>query len=233
MVARGDLGVEIPLERVPVVQKELIKKCNREGKPVITATEMLQSMVTSVRPVRAETTDVANAIFDGTDAVMLSAETSIGQYPAEAVKMMDRIALETEKALPYELALFERRSWVGKNTEELISYNACLTAHSLGATAIVAFTQSGSTAGRVAKYRPRPPILAITPADICGRLVLHWGVHAFRREVPDSISGLFSTAGQLVKSEGLGKSGDLIVITGGIPLGQAGTTNLLKVEKLA
>jgi pyruvate kinase len=235
MVARGDLGVEIPLERVPLVQKEIIRKCNRAGKPVITATEMLQSMVASVRPVRAEASDVANAIFDGTDAVMLSAETSIGQYPVEAVKMMDRIAVETEKKFPYELALAERSSWVGNVTEELISYDACLTAHKLAARAIVAFTQSGSTAGRVSKYRPRPVILAIAPGNICGRLVLRWGVHPFRMEVvqaPGSVSDLFSTAAELVKSLGLTRTGDLIVVTGGIPLGKAGSTNLLKVEMI-
>jgi len=235
MVARGDLGVEIPLERVPLVQKEIIRKCNRAGKPVITATEMLQSMVTSVRPIRAETSDVANAIFYGTDAVMLSAETAIGQYPVEAVRMMDRIAAATERELPYEAALAEKSSWVGNVTEELISYDACLTAHSLGARAIVAFTQSGSTAGRVSKYRPRPAILAIAPGDICGRLVLRWGVHPFRAgagKAPGSVSDLFSTATNLAKSVGLAGPGDLIVVTGGVPLGEAGSTNLLKVERI-
>ena len=173
---RGDLGVEIPLERVPLVQKEIIRKCNLSGKPVITATEMLQSMVASSRPVRAEVSDVANAIFDGTDAVMLSAETSIGKYPIQSVIVMDRVCKATEKDLPYETALSQRRPWVDSATEELIGYNACVTAHNLRARAIVAFTQSGSTAWRVSKYRPRPYILAVTPCDITGRLVLLWGV---------------------------------------------------------
>jgi len=231
MVARGDLGVEIPLEKVPIVQKEIIKKCNRAGKPVITATEMLGSMVKSMRPTRAETTDVANAIFDGTDAIMLSEETSIGEHPLQAVGVMDRITRETEKMLPFELALSEKRTWLEQKTEELISYNACVTAHSLGARAIIAFTESGSTAGRVSKYRPRTTVLAMTPNEaVCRRLTLHWGVLPIRIETPSSISELFSMASTFAKKINLAKTGELVVITGGIPLGLAGTTNLLKVE---
>jgi pyruvate kinase len=231
MVARGDLGVEIPLEKVPLVQKEIIKKCNRAGKPVITATEMLESMVKSMRPTRAETTDVANAIFDGTDATMLSEETSVGEHPLEAVRMMDSIVRETEKNLPYELALSEKGTWFEKRTEELISYTACLAAHSLNARTIVAFTESGSTAGRVSKYRPRMSILAMTPNKaICGRLVLYWGIQPVFVPTPSSISELFKAAANLSKGLGLAKTGQLIVITGGIPLGMTGTTNLLKVE---
>jgi pyruvate kinase len=230
MVARGDLGVEIPLERVPLAQKRIIRKCNRVGKPVITATEMLQTMVAAQRPVRAEVTDVANAIFDGTDAVMLSAETSIGKYPIQAVKMMDRICRETEKDLPYESALTQRKPLVDTATEELIGYNACLTAHNLSAKAIVAFTQSGNTARRVSKYRPRPPILAVTPGDICGRLVLLWGVYPIRSRVTTSTTELFATAARLAKETGLARPGDRIVITGGIPFGESGSTNMLKVE---
>jgi pyruvate kinase len=234
MVARGDLGVDIPLEKVPLVQKEIIKKCNRAGKPVITATEMLLSMVKSMRPTRAETTDVANAIFDGTDATMLSEETSIGEHPLEAVKMMDRIARETEKKLPYDLALSEKRTWFEQKTEELISYNACLTAHSLDARAIVAFTGSGSTAARVSKYRARMSILAMTPDEVIyRRLVLYWGVQPVHVTTPSSISDLFDAASLLSKNLGLAKPGDLIVITGGVPLGVKGTTNLLKVETIS
>jgi pyruvate kinase len=234
MVARGDLGVDIPLEKVPMVQKEIIKKCNQAGKPVITATEMLLSMVKSMRPTRAEATDVANAIFDGTDATMLSEETSIGEHPLEAVKMMDRIARETEKKLPYELALSEKRTWFEQRTEELISYNACLTAHSLDAHAIIAFTESGSTAARVSKYRPRMNIVAMTPDEvICRRLVLYWGVQPVHVTTPYSISDLFNEASMLARRLGLANPGDLIVITGGIPLGEKGTTNLLKVETIS
>jgi pyruvate kinase len=231
MVARGDLGVEIPLERVPLVQKKIIKRCNQAGKPVITATEMLESMVKSVRPTRAEATDVANAIFDGTDATMLSEETSIGEHPVQAVTVMDRIARETEKILPYELALSEKKTWLEQKTEELISYNACVTVHNLSARCIIAFTESGSTAGRVSKYRPRATILAMTPNEVvCRRLMLYWGVRPVRAATPSSLSGLFSAASSLAKELGLAKPGDLIVITGGIPLGLVGTTNLLKVE---
>ena len=231
MVARGDLGVDIPLEKVPLVQKKIIKKCNQAGKPVITATEMLLSMVKSMRPTRAEATDVANAIFDGTDATMLSEETSIGEHPLEVVNVMDRIARETEKKLPYELALSEKITWFEPRTEELISYNACLTAHSLDACAIVAFTESGSTAARVSKYRPRMNILAMTPDEvICRRLVLYWGVQPVHVTTPSSISALFNEASMLARNLNLAKPGDLIVITGGVPLGKKGTTNLLKVE---
>jgi pyruvate kinase len=231
MVARGDLGVEIPLEKVPVVQKEIIGKCNQAGKPVITATEMLLSMVKSVRPTRAEASDVTNAIFDGTDATMLSEETSIGKNPLKAVVIMDKIAREAEKKLPYEIALSEKKIWFEQRTEELISYNACVTAHSLDARAIVAFTESGSTAGRVSKYRPRMAIVAITPEEVtCRRLILHWGVEPVQIAMPSSVAGLFATASRVAKKLGLAKPGDLVVITGGIPLGVGGTTNLLKVE---
>jgi pyruvate kinase len=234
MVARGDLGVEIPLEKVPLVQKEIIKKCNRVGKPVITATEMLESMVKSVRPTRAETTDVANAIFDGTDATMLSEETSIGGYPIQAVKMMDRIARETEKKLPYDSALSEKRTWLEQRTEELISYNACVTAHSLEVKAIVAFTESGSTAERVSKYRPRTTIVAMTPTEtICRRLMLYWGVQPVHMSTPPSVSALSAAASAITKELGLCSADDLVVITGGMPPGSAGTTNLLKVETVS
>jgi pyruvate kinase len=234
MVARGDLGVEIPLEKVPMVQKEIIKKCNRVGKPVITATEMLESMVTAMRPSRAETTDVANAIFDGTDATMLSEETSIGEHPLQAVTVMDRIARQAEKKLPYELALSEKRDWSERRTEELISYSACVTAHSLGARAIIAFTESGSTAQRVSKYRPSMAILAMTPSEvICRRLMLPWGIQPVQVVAPSSISDLFREASAVSRKMGVAKTGDLVVVTGGIPIGKTGTTNMLKVETVS
>jgi pyruvate kinase len=233
MVARGDLGVDIPLEKVPLIQKEIIHKCNRVGKPVIIATQMLESMINAARPTRAEVTDVANAIFDGTDATMLSAETSVGKYPVQAVKTMARIALETEKRLPYAHLIAERSMWIERETDELISYSACHTADSLGAVAIVAFTQSGSTAWRVSKYRPRVPILAITPDDlVSGRLLLHWGVYPFQVGPAATVDGLFEIAASLAKETGLARPGDKIVITGGVPIGVAGTTNLLKVEEI-
>ncbi|MBI2853915.1 MAG: pyruvate kinase [Chloroflexi bacterium] len=231
MVARGDLGVQIPLEKVPLVQKEIIRKCNQAGKPVITATQMLESMVHSSLPNRAEVTDVANAIFDGTDAIMLSAETSIGKYPVLAVKMMAKIARETEKSLPLEHRLIERGKHISPVTAEVISYNACQIAHQLNATVVVAFTQSGSTARRVSKYRPGVPILAITPPKSIGRrLLLSWGVYPFEVARAANITELFTTATSLARDLGLARSGDLIVITGGIPVGVSGSTNLIKVE---
>ncbi|MFH1002880.1 MAG: pyruvate kinase [Chloroflexota bacterium] len=234
MVARGDLGVDIPLEKVPLVQKEIIRQCNRAGKPVITATQMLESMVSAARPTRAEVTDVANAIFDGTDAIMLSAETSVGKYPIPSVRMMARIARQTERKLPYDHLLAERAAELGTETDELISYDACHTAHRLGAAAIVAFTQSGSTARRVAKYRPRVPILAITSSQkVCQGLMLFWGVNAVPIAPQSSVADLFATGARLAKEMGLAKSGDLVVITGGVPVGTAGTTNLLKVEQVS
>jgi pyruvate kinase len=231
MVARGDLGVDIPLEKVPLVQKDIIRKCNRAGKPVVTATQMLESMVNAALPTRAEVTDVANAIFDGTDATMLSAETSIGNYPVESVKMMVKIARETERRLPYESLLQERSGWIERETDELISYNACLTAQQLGTAAIVAFTQSGNTAGRVSKYRPKVPILAISPnSRVVGRSLLHWGVIPLRIDPITSVDELFDTGSRLCRQLKLARPGELIVITGGIPVGQAGATNLLKVQ---
>jgi pyruvate kinase len=234
MVARGDLGVDIPLERVPLVQKEIIRKCNQVGKPVITATQMLESMVDSFRPTRAEVTDVANAIFDGTDATMLSAETSVGKYPVQATRMMSKIARQTESGLPYERILAEKGTMLEHKTEELISYNACLTAQNLGAVAIMAFTQSGSTAERVSKFRPRVPVLAISPSNlVCGKLMLWWGIYPFRIARVPSVNELFVTAANLAKEVRLAKSNDLIVITGGLPIGIAGSTNLLKVERIS
>ncbi|MEE8419334.1 MAG: pyruvate kinase [Dehalococcoidales bacterium] len=231
MVARGDLGIEIPVEKLPLVQKEIIRKCNRVSKIVITATEMLESMINSMRPTRAETTDVANAIYDGTDAIMLSAETSIGKYPVRAVKIMAKIARATEKALPYKQMLDERSDWLEGQTGELISYNACYTAHYLKAVAIIAFTQSGSTACMVAKYRPRIPILALTSdRSVSNRLLIRWGVYPWYVDEVTSLDELFATGVKRCKDLGLAKKGDLIVITGGIPIGQAGSTNLLKVE---
>ncbi len=233
MVARGDLGVDIPLEKVPLVQKEIIRKCNQAGKPVITATQMMESMVNNPWPTRAEVTDVANAIFDGTDAVMLSAETSIGKYPVQAVKTMAKIAREAENKLPYEQILSERGRWLEQKADELISYSACHTAQSLGAVTLVAFTQSGSTAGRVSKCHPRMPILAITPDEVVvGRLMLCWGVYPFQIAQALSVDELFATAAKLSKELGLAKPGDLVVITGGIPIGVVGSTNMLKVEKV-
>ncbi len=234
MVARGDLGVDIALEKVPIVQKDIIRQCNALGKPVITATQMLESMINAYTPTRAEVTDVANAIFDGSDATMLSAETSVGKYPVAAVKTMARVAAEAEKRISYARRLEEKSRLLEPKTEELISYNACLTAQRLGARAITAFTQSGSTAVRVAKFRPSAPVLAISSSEtVCGRMVLYWGVYPIHTETTPALEDLFGTAARLAKDLKLAKPGELIVITGGIPLGVTGSTNLLKVETVA
>jgi pyruvate kinase len=233
MVARGDLGVEIPLQEVPLAQKEIIRKSNIAGKAVITATQMLESMINAPRPTRAEVTDVANAILDGSDAIMLSAETSMGKYPVQSVKMMYQIAEETERNLNYEQLLSNKRSWLEQKTDDLISYNACYTAYQIKASAIVAYTQSGSTARRVSKYRSRMPVIAITPdKEIAGRLALYWGVQSFQIDNPENVDELFTRGANLTKELGIAKPGDLIVITGGIPLGKSGSTNMLKVQEI-
>jgi pyruvate kinase len=233
MVARGDLGIEIPLERVPLAQKEIIRKCNHAGKPVITATQMLESMMNSPYPTRAEVTDIANSIFDGTDAIMLSGETAIGHYPVEAVEVMMKIALNTEAALPYSKMLLDKGADLEPQTDDAISYAACHTAHQLGAAAIVAFTSSGSTARRVSKYRPAIPILAATPSPKQRRrLLLSWGVYPYEIAEPSDVADLLAQGARLSLETGVARKGDLIVITAGIPIGMAGTTNLLKVERV-
>ncbi len=233
MVARGDLGVEIGIERVTLAQKEIIRKCNRLGKPVITATQMLESMMNSVSPTRAEAADVANAIFDGTDAIMLSGETAVGRYPVEAAAMMSRIALQTETALPYNEMLLKKEADLLPEASDATSYAACHIAHQLGAAAIVIFTTLGSTALRVAKYRPGVPILAITPYSATGRrLALSWGVNTFEMPQPPTVEALLSQGKELALETGVAKKGELIVITSGLPIGEPGSTNLVKIEEV-
>jgi len=233
MVARGDLGIEVPIEQVPLIQKEIIKKCNRVGKPVITATQMLQSMINSPQPTRAEVTDIANSIFDGTDAIMLSGETAIGRHPVEAAQVMLKIALTTEASLPYSKMLLDKGADLVPQTDDAISYAACHTAHQLGAAAIVAFTSSGSTARRVSKYRPGIPVLAATPSPKQRRrLLISWGVHPFEVPEPPDVLDLFAQGVKMCLETGVAGKGDLIVITAGLPLAVPGTTNLLKVEKI-
>jgi pyruvate kinase len=231
MVARGDLGVEIPTEEVPLLQKQFIRKCNRLGKPVITATQMLDSMIRNPRPTRAEASDVANAIFDGTDAVMLSGETAIGRFPLEAVKTMSRIAVHTESGLGFKRILEDMRPTIKKTVTDAISYATCHTASELGANAIITATQSGQTARMVSKYKPRAPIVAVSSRqDIARQLTLTWGVTAVVCPPVSSTDEMFTNAIQAAMKEGLVKNGDLVVITAGVPVGVAGTTNLLRVE---
>ena len=230
MVARGDMGVDVRLSRVPIIQKDLIELCNSSGKPVITATQMLESMISAPVPTRAEVTDVANAVYDGTDAIMLSGETSVGQFPVEAVKMMAEVAIEAEAALPYDRIIVEKRLQLEPQADDAISYDACQTAHQLNASLIVAFTESGDTARRVAKYRPMPPILALTPSDTAQRrLTLCWGVTPVTIPRISSVDDFFALGEQLASEVAGLEEGSLVVLVAGLPIGVPGGTNLLRV----
>jgi pyruvate kinase len=228
MVARGDLGVEIDLERVPLVQKKIIQKCNALGKPVITATQMLVRMVENPRPTRAEAADVANAVLDGTDAVMLSEETAIGNYPIEAVLMMDRIVRAAETSLDREK--FEHQKELG-NTRDSICRSGYYIAKEIGARAIITPTWSGATANLVARFRPDQPILATTPNEATlDFLSLSWGVIPLFIPPATAIDDVIRFSIEAARRGGLVESGDIVVITGGAPLHSAGKTNFLKVE---
>jgi len=233
MVARGDLGVEIPLEKVPRVQKMLIEKTNKFAKPVITATQMLRSMVDSRRPTRAEVTDVANAILDGTDALMLSEETAIGNYPVESVRMMAKIAEDTESGFPFDTWSQKYSAQNLKSVQESVSRRACDLAEDIGARLIITFTQSGSTARMVSKHRPRPVILAATPVkETYRRLALVWGVIPILSKTMKSTDQMIAAVIKEALNSGLVSHGEKIVITAGIPLGISGNTNLIKAEVL-
>jgi len=229
MVARGDLGVETPLEHVPLLQKMLIDRANRAGKPVITATQMLLSMVERPRPTRAEVADVANAILDGTDALMLSEETASGRFPVEAVATMRRIAEDTESAFPFEqwIRRFEDRSL--QSLPEAVAGAAVELAEHVGAGVIVAWTEWGTTARLVAKHRPRRPILALsTRPEAARRLALVWGVEPLVVEVGSSTDAMLQRAPGIAVAQGLLRPGETAVITAGIPIGVAGSTNMIK-----
>jgi pyruvate kinase len=233
MVARGDLGVEMPLEEAPMIQKKIIRVTRRAGKPVITATQMLGSMVESPRPTRAEATDVANAILDGTDALMLSDETAMGAYPVEAVSMLDRIAGTTEPYLDEKAFLQEKSSRLLRTVSAGISRAACALALDLEAAAIVASTASGSTARLVARFRPSVPVMALTDRILTQRqLSLSWGVIPHLAGSFTDMDRMLSSVRPWVMEKGLVKSGDCIVITAGFPVGAQGTTNLLKVMEI-
>ena len=233
MVARGDLGVEIPTEEMPIVQKEMIKKCNELGKPVITATQMLDSMIRNPRPTRAEVTDVANAIYDGTDAIMLSGETAAGKYPVEAVKVMAAIAKRIEETLDYDNIL-RSKGLNNTNVTDAISYATCTTAKSLTASGIVTSTSSGHTARMVSKFRPNTPIIAATPNERTSRqLSLSWGVYTVLCEQAGNTDDLIENSIDASKREGFIHEGELVVITAGVPTGVSGTTNLIKVHVIS
>ena len=233
MVARGDLGVEMPLEKVPVVQKTIIRKCNDAGKPVITATQMLESMTHNRRPTRAEVTDVANAIFDGTDAVMLSGETAVGEFPVDTVEMMSRIACQAEAFLDYRRLLQERAASAAKTVTEAIAMATVDIALDLGAAAIVTPTSSGATARAVSKYRPEAPIIgaAMFP-NTYRQLALSWGVYPVLVAPSRNTDNTIEQAVEAATRAGLVKKGDTVVLTAGIPAGVPGRTNLIKVHTI-
>ena len=232
MVARGDLGVEMPPERVPLIQKRLIRASLDAGKPVITATQMLESMVHSPTPTRAEASDVANAIYDGTDAIMLSAETAVGEYPVDAVAMMDRIARSVEADEGYQRDMREHYPTPENTTADAVSLGACEMAFTLNAQLIVSFTSSGTTAQRVSRNRPNVPILAVTPnARAFRQLAVAWGVVPYMTDDIHSTDEMVSVATRTIKTVGLAEPGGRFVITAGVPFGMRGTTNLIRVER--
>ncbi len=233
MVARGDLGVEIPPERVPGAQKWIIRRAIALGRPVITATQMLESMTERTRPTRAETSDVANAVLDGTDAVMLSAETATGRYPVAAVRMMDRIIRETESGVPSKLGPEQRMTDLGEShsPEDAVSRAATTLAAALGAAAIVAFTGSGLTALRLARRRPSVPIVAFSPSEeVIRRLTLVWGVTPWVLGRSQRLASLVQRTDRALQHLGLAGRGDRVVLVMGYPPGRMGLTNLLKVH---
>ncbi len=231
MVARGDLGVEIPLERVPLVQKEIIASANNFSKPVITATQMLLSMVSHSRPSRAEATDVANAILDGTDAVMLSEETAAGHYPVEAVQFLDRVSRATEERFPHLTWLRNRAPAGRQEISEAISYAACEMAMEMEAAAILASTDSGFTARLISRFRPRPPIVAVTPrAETQRRLCLSWGVFPLLTPHLKDTDQMLRVVEEQALKAGLLRRGERVIITAGTPIGTRGATNLIKAD---
>ncbi len=231
MVARGDLGVEIPAEEVPLVQKRVIEKCNYTGKVVIIATQMLDSMIVNPRPTRAEVSDVANAIFDGADAIMLSGESAAGKYPVEAVETMARIARRAEEALPYKEILKKKRLQGTLSVTDAISYATCATASNLSISSIITATQTGTTARMVAKYRPEAKILAVTPNPrILKKLALVWGVNPVLARETQGTDELLDESLASCLEKGYIKRGDMVVLTAGSPSGISGGTNLIKVH---
>lgn len=233
MVARGDLGVELPPEEVPLAQKRIIKAARALGKPVIVATQMLESMISAPTPTRAEASDVATAVYDGADAVMLSAETAAGQYPIEAVTIMDRIVGRVEKDGDWRMQTDRRRPETEKTVSGAIAAAARQVAQTIEASAIVALTNSSNTALRVARERPTAPILGLTPnLETARRLALTWGVHAKTAPVTHSMSETVQVANQIARTEGISEPGQDIVIVAGMPFGKSGSTNALRVAKV-
>ncbi len=231
MVARGDLGVEMPIEKVPGLQKKITRKARAAGKPVVVATQMLESMISSPVPTRAEVSDVATAVFEGADAVMLSAESAVGKYPVEAIQMMDRIAIEVENDKGYEAILYAWHTEPQPTAADAIAAAAHAIADTVHLSAIVCYTATGSTALRVARERPGLPVIGLTPvAETAHRLAVVWGLHSVILEKdPDSVTKMVQQACRIAYEKGFVKAGEGILITGGVPLGQSGTTNLIRI----
>ncbi len=233
MIARGDLGVEMPLDQVPLIQKDIIKRTNQAGKPVITATQMLESMISAPDPTRAEATDVANSILDGTDAVMLSGETAVGQYPIAAVEMMHNIALHTEKALSERFEQSAAELSCSVSITESVAESACRIASKLSARGIMCNTSSGGAARLVSKYRPKTPIIAFTPEKTTyHQLALSWGVQPYLIPLVRSAEEMLTNVVNAAVEMELAEFGDKVVITSGVPIGRSGTTSLIKVHTI-
>ncbi len=233
MVARGDLGVELPPEEVPLAQKRIVRMARQSGRPVVVATQMLESMISAPAPTRAEASDVATAVFDGADAVMLSAETAAGQYPAEAVSMMDRIVARVEQDPGWRAIMAASRPAPEHSSSDAIAAAARQVAETIGARAIAAFTASGATALRVARERPQCPALGLTPElGTARKLAVAWGVHAVVTPEVSSLTDTTRRASEIARTEGFAADGDEIVVTTGIPFGRSGTTNALQVAQV-
>ena len=234
MVARGDMGVEIPLEEVPVLQKKMIQMANARGKYVITATQMLESMIKNPRPTRAEATDIANAIYDGTTAIMLSGESAAGKYPVEAVKTMAKIAEGAEKDIDYGSRMKRGNYEDETDITTAIAYATCTAARDLHAAAIITVTLSGFTAEAISRFKPESPIIGCTVRErVCRRLNILWGVNPLMIPQENTADELFEDAVAEAKKAGYVKAGDVVVITAGVPLGKAGTTNMIHVVEVA
>jgi pyruvate kinase len=236
MVARGDLGVEVPAEELPIIQKEMIRACNQAGKPVITATQMLESMIQNPRPTRAETSDVANAILDGTDAIMLSGETAAGRHPLEAVATMAKIAEQMETSLIWRQQFdhhFNNMDDQNDPISDSVARAACLLADKVQAKAILTSTQGGFTGRQISRFRPRAPIVATTPVETVRRqLMLSWGVIPVLVPPEENTDEVIAVAIETAVKEGHVSNGDLVVITAGVPVGRSGSTNLIKIHKI-
>ena len=233
MVARGDLGVEMPPEEVPIIQKRIVRTSRKLGKPVVVATQMLDSMISSPSPTRAEASDIASAVFDSADCLMLSAETAAGKFPVESVEIMDRIIRGVESDLSYQELLDKTKVIHEKTTSDAISSAASQVVKTVSAKAIFTYTRSGTTAKRASRERPSVPIIGLSPERLTSRqLALIWGVHTIHAKEPKSFGGMIDNACELAKKEGIVKKGDSVVITAGAPIGVSGSTNNLRIAKI-